>query len=83
LDTDRTEDFPRPALLLTLAAEHVQSSDRTTQRPPELTRAVAQAAGHRAASAHTLHIPGDPHPEQCNSGDFCGGCGHAGCGGRR
>ncbi|MEU4889497.1 MULTISPECIES: hypothetical protein [Streptomyces] len=63
LDPDGTEDFPRPAEQLTLAAEHVQSSDRTTQQPPDLTRAVVQAAGHRAAFAHTLHIPGDPHPE--------------------
>jgi hypothetical protein len=22
-------------------------------------------------------------PCECNSGGFCGGCGHAGCGGRR
>jgi hypothetical protein len=24
-----------------------------------------------------------PCPCECNSGGFCGGCGHAGCGGRR
>lgn len=24
-----------------------------------------------------------PCPCACNSGGFCGGCGHAGCGGRR
>ena len=24
-----------------------------------------------------------PCPCVCNSGGFCGGCGHAGCGGRR
>lgn len=24
-----------------------------------------------------------PCPCECNSGQFCGGCGHAGCGGRR
>jgi hypothetical protein len=24
-----------------------------------------------------------PCPCECNRGGFCGGCGHAGCGGRR
>ena len=27
--------------------------------------------------------PVKPCPCECNSGGFCGGCGHAGCGGRR
>ena len=27
--------------------------------------------------------PVGPCPCECNSGGFCGGCGHAGCGGRR
>jgi hypothetical protein len=32
-----------------------------------------------------LRRPGSvgPCPCECNSGGFCGGCGHAGCGGRR
>jgi len=27
--------------------------------------------------------PAPPCPCECNRGGFCGGCGHAGCGGRR
>lgn len=29
----------------------------------------------------STYVP--PCPCECNSGGFCGGCGHAGCGGRR
>jgi hypothetical protein len=31
--------------------------------------------------SYKLKVP--PCPCECNSGGFCGGCGHAGCGGRR
>lgn len=31
----------------------------------------------------TFSRPVGPCPCECNSGGFCGGCGHAGCGGRR
>lgn len=33
-------------------------------------------------SAQPLRSTG-PCPCECNRGGFCGGCGHAGCGGRR
>jgi hypothetical protein len=35
------------------------------------------------ASRTRVRQPVGPCPCACNSGGFCGGCGHAGCGGRR
>jgi hypothetical protein len=42
--------------------------------------ALARQYGYVASTASNW--PG-PCPCECNSGGFCGGCGHAGCGGRR
>lgn len=39
-------------------------------------------AGMRLIKARPIPTTG-PCPCECNSGGFCGGCGHAGCGGRR
>jgi hypothetical protein len=46
-------------------------------RATELTEHQRGCRAHRQSSR-----PG-PCPCECNSGGFCGGCGHAGCGGRR
>lgn len=35
------------------------------------------------SNADWVKRPVGPCPCECNSGGFCGGCGHAGCGGRR
>jgi len=48
---------------------------RAVNDSPELDASVARhPAGKRLAG---------PCSCDCNSGGFCGGCGHAGCGGRR
>jgi hypothetical protein len=48
---------------------------RAAHDSPELDASVARhPAGKRLAG---------PCSCACNSGGFCGGCGHAGCGGRR
>lgn len=39
-------------------------------------------AGVRTSPRYLARATG-PCPCACNSGGFCGGCGHAGCGGRR
>lgn len=44
---------------------------------------VAEAYGPMSEDPQfTVTDPG-PCPCECNQGGFCGGCGHAGCGGRR
>lgn len=141
LDGDRDEEFCRFTVLLTRAARLLPIEDHRDLDPPDLARAVAEAAGQLTACAHTPLMPGDPNlevhlealdrlprtarigllaaavrrtapdadgasplvtgvsalgrpplarrrttgrcPCACNSGEFCGGCGHAGCGGRR
>lgn len=46
-------------------------------------QAVAEAAreDERLAAIRRGEVP--PCPCECNRGGFCGGCGHAGCGGRQ
>src|SRR5690348_7742079 len=47
-------------------------------------RVVKQwVADIRATASRPRFQPVGPCPCECNSGGFCGGCGHAGCGGRR
>ena len=43
--------------------------------------AVYRDAGNRRHNPGCVYNVG-PCPCECNSGGFCGGCGHAGCGGR-
>lgn len=46
------------------------------------TREAADATA-RCLTEQWIRRPVGPCPCECNSGGFCGGCGHAGCGGVR
>ncbi|MHB6910184.1 hypothetical protein [Streptomyces sp. CB02959] len=55
---------------------------------PERLRLLDTAICHTAPTLAPDRLPArrrtaGPCPCPCNSGDFCGGCGHAGCAGRR
>ncbi|GCB94688.1 hypothetical protein SALB_07489 [Streptomyces noursei] len=55
---------------------------------PERLRLLQAATRHTAPIPTSQRLPARRRPTglcpcPCNSGGFCGGCGHAGCGGRR
>ncbi|MFE7277501.1 hypothetical protein [Streptomyces sp. NPDC057623] len=70
--------LPRTARtgLLTVAIRYTAYDPHRTPPPDQSTPATS---GHPAARHHRKGAC----PCLCNSGGFCGGCGHAGCGGRR
>lgn len=71
--------LPRTARIgLLTAAIRYTTPDPHGAQPSPVTG--AQTAGGRAAARGRRT---GPCPCPCNSGGFCGGCGHAGCGGRR
>lgn len=43
---------------------------------------VVADAKRKNEAALVRHLGPGPCPCECNRGGFCGGCGHAGCGGR-
>lgn len=57
-----------------------------TGRPKPRTERVVWDYSPAARPVNTAAIRylrcNEPCPCECNSGGFCGGCGHAGCGGR-
>ncbi|MGP3949635.1 hypothetical protein [Streptomyces sp. 7N604] len=55
---------------------------------PERLRLLEAATRHTGPAPEAQQLPAQrrtagPCPCACTSGGFCGGCGHAGCGGRR
>ncbi|WP_331773252.1 hypothetical protein OG948_58655 (plasmid) [Embleya sp. NBC_00888] len=63
------------------ATEHTTTTAITAAAP---ANASARPAGPapRPTRRRTTATAGGPCPCVCNHGGFCGGCGHAGCGGR-
>jgi hypothetical protein len=66
--------LPRTARtgLLTVAIRYTAPDPHSTPLPHERTPALS---GQKTARGHMT----GPCPCPCNSGGFCGGCGHAGC----
>lgn len=65
--------------------DHEENPIRESWEPAEI---AALSAAEDALSAllkqpPPIRRPVGPCPCECNRGGFCGGCGHAGCGGRR
>jgi hypothetical protein len=58
------------------------AAQRTRFEPPPVASVGPAQVGPRGHQAGQGRRPG-PCPCACNSAGFCGGCGHAGCGGRR
>ena len=81
-------DYCEPVELLGLVVNAADPDDDDTgvETRPRLAEVVARSQRSsvtdptwRADYSRTT----GPCPCACNSGGFCGGCGHAGCGGRR
>lgn len=93
---DWADGQPRARLVRNHNANQASVWDLTATEMLELYQAIHEhfvakirddAEGARVW-AQPARVPADlvyqaPCPCECNSGRFCGGCGHAGCGGRR
>lgn len=81
---DNTEDLDyRPAARACLRAL-VRAGVTWSRRPRtfQMTLTPTTTTQEDSEMNTTKTGPTGPCPCECNSGGFCGGCGHAGCGGR-
>ncbi|MFD7013530.1 hypothetical protein [Streptomyces sp. NPDC059928] len=75
---DSLDRLPRPARTGLLTAAALRTAPHPDSTPTPIPRVPVPTSEPSARRRTT-----EPCPCACNSGAFCGGCGHAGCAGRQ